>query len=100
MFCKSFSYRYNIVFFRDIAELAYTVDTAKLLVAEKIGLIRFYNVETQRPILSLDVGKPLSSAHWAPFDTQLVGSLQHGELLLWDLTRLRYNCNCKTIKPH
>lgn len=67
----------------------HTKDVAKLLVAEKIGLIRFYNVETQRPILSLDVGKPLSSAHWAPFDTQLVGSVQHGELLLWDLTRLK-----------
>lgn len=64
-------------------------DVAKLLVAEKVGLIRFYNVETQRPILSLDVGKSLSNAHWAPFDTQLVGSLQHGELLLWDLTRLK-----------
>lgn len=64
-------------------------DVAKLLVAEKVGLIRFYNVETQRPILSLDVGKPLSNVHWAPFDTQLVASVQHGEMLLWDLTRLK-----------
>lgn len=91
-FKASDSLRANLTLFSTGISLCWhTKDTAKLLVAEKIGLIRFYNVETQRPILSLDVGKPLSSAHWAPFDTQLVGSLQHGELLLWDLTRLRYN---------
>lgn len=64
-------------------------DNSKLLVAEKIGLIRFYNVDTQTPILSLDCGKPLFSAHWSPSDSQLVGSLQLGELFLWDMTRPR-----------
>lgn len=62
-------------------------DSSKLLIAEKIGLIRFYNVETQNPVLSLDFGKPLSSAHWASSDSQLVASLQLGELLLWDLSK-------------
>ncbi|XP_068908230.1 nucleoporin Nup37 [Tenebrio molitor] len=62
-------------------------DNSKLLVAEKIGLIRFYNVETQSPILSLDIGKPLSSTHWAPSDSQLVASLQLGELLIWDFSK-------------
>nr|XP_008191668.2 PREDICTED: nucleoporin Nup37 [Tribolium castaneum] len=62
-------------------------DGSKLLIAEKIGLIRFYNVETQNPILSLDYGKPLACAHWAPSDSQLVASLQLGELLIWDLSK-------------
>ncbi|GJQ77428.1 hypothetical protein Trydic_g20826 [Trypoxylus dichotomus] len=39
-------------------------DSSKLLVAEKVA-----------------------SAHWAPFDPQLIASLQMGELLLWDITR-------------
>lgn len=64
-------------------------DSSKLLVAEKLGLIRFYNVNTLKPILSLDYGKPLSVAHWAPSDPQLVASLNTGELLIWDLTRSR-----------
>ncbi|KRT83708.1 WD40 domain-containing protein, partial [Oryctes borbonicus] len=62
-------------------------DNSKLLVAEKVGIIRFYNVGKQKPILSFDYGKPLASAHWAPFDSQLIASLQMGELLLWDMTR-------------
>lgn len=62
-------------------------DSSKLLIAEKIGLIRFYNVETQSPILSLDYGKPLSSVHWAPSDAQLVASLHLGELSIWDLSK-------------
>lgn len=65
-------------------------DNSKLLIAEKIGVIRFYNVSKQKPILSLDYGKPLASAHWAPFDSQLIASLQMGELLLWDMTHSRY----------
>lgn len=65
-------------------------DTAKLMVCEKIGLVRFYNVHTQQPILSLDHNSIVSFAHWCPFDSQLVGALQQGELVLWDLTRPRY----------
>lgn len=65
-------------------------DNSKLLVAEKTGLIRFYNVETQSPIISLDYGKPLSSIHWAPSDSQLVASLQLGELLIYDLLKPWY----------
>lgn len=69
-------------------------DNSKLLVAEKVGIIRFYNVNKQKPILSFDYGKPLASAHWAPFDSQLIASLQMGELLLWDMTRSRYVIGC------
>lgn len=62
-------------------------DSGKLLVAEKIGLIKFYNVETETPILSLDFARSLASAHWAPSDSQILASLQLGELLLWDVTK-------------
>ncbi|XP_066252618.1 nucleoporin Nup37 [Euwallacea similis] len=62
-------------------------DPGKLLVAEKIGLVKFFNTETETPILSLDFAKSLSSAHWAPSDSRILGTLQLGELLLWDLTK-------------
>ncbi|KAJ8972533.1 hypothetical protein NQ317_013848 [Molorchus minor] len=54
---------------------------------KKIGIIRFYNVETETPILSLDYGKQLSSCHWAPSDRDLVASLQLGELLIWEIPK-------------
>ncbi|VEN59338.1 unnamed protein product [Callosobruchus maculatus] len=62
-------------------------DTCELLVAEKIGIIRFFNVESESPVLSLDYTKPLCSAHWAPSDRDLVASLHSGELLIWELTK-------------
>ncbi|ENN79592.1 nucleoporin Nup37 [Dendroctonus ponderosae] len=62
-------------------------DPGKLMVAEKIGLVKFYNVETETPILSLDFARSLSFAHWAPSESQILGTLQLGELLLWDLTK-------------
>lgn len=65
-------------------------DCAKLMVCEKSGLIRYYNVHSQQPILSLDNGSTLSYAHWNPSDSQIVGALAQGELKLWDLTRPRY----------
>nr|CAH7764685.1 unnamed protein product [Callosobruchus chinensis] len=62
-------------------------DTCELLAAEKIGIIRFFNVESESPVLSLDYTKPLCSAHWAPYDRDLVASLHSGELLIWELTK-------------
>lgn len=62
-------------------------ENSKLLVAEKIGIIRFYNAETQKPIMSINYSRPLSSAHWFHGDSEVIGSLQMGELLLWDLRR-------------
>nr|CAI5868062.1 unnamed protein product [Callosobruchus analis] len=62
-------------------------DTCELLVAEKIGIIRFFNVESESPVLSLDYTRPLCSAHWAPSDRDLVASLHSGELLIWELTK-------------
>ncbi|XP_065158113.1 nucleoporin Nup37 [Atheta coriaria] len=62
-------------------------DVSKLLVAEKCGIIRFYNINTQKALMSLDVRKNLYDVHWAPSDSQLLGSLQMGELILWDVTK-------------
>lgn len=62
-------------------------DSSKLLVAEKIGIIRFFNVETDTSILSINYNKTLSSTHWAPSDRDIIVSLQLGELLIWDLTK-------------
>ncbi|CAH2012661.1 unnamed protein product [Acanthoscelides obtectus] len=68
-------------------------DTCELLVAEKLGIIRFFNVESESPILSLDYTKPLCSAHWAPSDRDLVASLHCGELLIWELTNHVFHNN-------
>lgn len=61
-------------------------DTSKLLVAEKLGLIKLFNVEASRQILSLDTTKPLQFCHWCPSNNQLVCSVQMGELAIWDLS--------------
>lgn len=61
------------------------VDTGKLLVAEKKGLISFYNVESETCIFSCDYGKSLSSCHWSPSDNDLMTSIHQGELLVWQL---------------
>ncbi|CAG9762476.1 unnamed protein product [Ceutorhynchus assimilis] len=74
-------------------------DPKKLLVAEKLGIVKFYNVETETPILSLDFAKSLCSAHWAPSDSQILATLQLGELLLWDLTKPFLPQNSTIIFP-
>lgn len=78
-----------ICIFTGVSSCWHRDDKSKLLVAEKIGIVRFYNVENQKPILSINCNKPLASVHWAPSDAQVIASLQMGELLIWDLTRPR-----------
>ncbi|XP_057651980.1 nucleoporin Nup37 [Diorhabda carinulata] len=74
-------------------------DSCKLLVAEKIGIIRFYNVETETSILSIDYNKPLSCAHWAPSDSDVIASLQLGELLIWNLSKPCLPVQINTLFP-
>ncbi|XP_017772692.1 PREDICTED: nucleoporin Nup37 [Nicrophorus vespilloides] len=62
-------------------------DNSKLFVAEKSGIMKFYNINTQSPIISIDICKGLSSADWSPTDSKLVGSLNMGELVFWDITK-------------
>ncbi|XP_015123768.1 nucleoporin Nup37 [Diachasma alloeum] len=72
-------------------------ESGKLLVAEKNGLIRMYNVRCEQAIMSLDAGVvPLSSADWAPNPLK-VACLAAGELLVWDVSRPSRPLETKTI---
>ncbi|XP_021177873.1 nucleoporin Nup37 isoform X1 [Fundulus heteroclitus] len=64
----------------------------KLMVAEKKGTIRFYDLVTQQAILSLDCGHsgPLMSADWCLANTIKVGAVVGNDWLIWDITRSSY----------
>ncbi|KTF92050.1 hypothetical protein cypCar_00016076 [Cyprinus carpio] len=65
-------------------------DICKLMVAEKKGTIRFYDLVTQHAILSLDSGQvPLMSADWCLTNTIKVGAVVANEWVIWDITRSR-----------
>uniref|UniRef100_A0A3Q2NTP5 Nucleoporin Nup37 n=1 Tax=Fundulus heteroclitus TaxID=8078 RepID=A0A3Q2NTP5_FUNHE len=63
-----------------------------LMVAEKKGTIRFYDLVTQQAILSLDCGHsgPLMSADWCLANTIKVGAVVGNDWLIWDITRSSY----------
>ncbi|XP_051977061.1 nucleoporin Nup37-like [Xyrauchen texanus] len=63
----------------------------KLLVAEKKGTIRFYDLVSQHAILSLDSGQvPLMSADWCLTNTIKVGAVVANDWMIWDITRSSY----------
>ncbi|XP_062915662.1 nucleoporin Nup37 [Mobula hypostoma] len=63
----------------------------KLMVAEKNGTVRFYDLVTQQAILSLDCGQmPLMSADWCLGNTIKVGAVAGNDWLIWDITRSSY----------
>lgn len=63
----------------------------KLMVAEKNGTIRFYDVITHQAILSLESEQmPLMSADWCLRNTLKVGAVAGNDWLLWDMTRSSY----------
>ncbi|XP_077450326.1 nucleoporin Nup37 isoform X2 [Stigmatopora argus] len=63
----------------------------QLMVAEKKGTIRFYDLVSQQAILSLDCGQsPLSAADWCPANTVKVGAVAGGDWIVWDITRSSY----------
>ncbi|XP_067283389.1 nucleoporin Nup37 [Pseudorasbora parva] len=66
-------------------------DICKLMVAEKKGTIRFYDLVTQHAILSLDSGQmPLMSADWCLTNTIKVGAVVANDWVIWDITRSSY----------
>uniref|UniRef100_A0A8B9W0G3 Nucleoporin Nup37 n=1 Tax=Bos mutus grunniens TaxID=30521 RepID=A0A8B9W0G3_BOSMU len=66
-------------------------ETFKLMVAEKNGTIRFYDLLAQQAILSLESEQmPLMSAHWCLKNTFKVGAVAGNDWLIWDITRSRY----------
>lgn len=65
-------------------------DSGKLLVGEKNGTIRLYNVERQQAILSFDTNfVPLMDADWSPSNCFRVAAIAGGNLVIWDTTRPR-----------
>lgn len=65
--------------------------SSQLMVAEKKGTIRFYDLLTQQAILSLDCGQsPLMSADWCLTNTIKVGAVAGNDWLIWDITRSRW----------
>ncbi|XP_006010088.1 nucleoporin Nup37 [Latimeria chalumnae] len=66
-------------------------DAYKLMVAEKNGTIRFYDLVTQQAILSLECGHmPLMSADWCLGNTIKVGAVVGTDWFIWDITRSSY----------
>ena len=63
----------------------------QLLVAEKRGRIRLYDLSTEVPIQSLDAPlPPLLSADWSPSNPLAVGGVCMGDWCIWDLSKSRY----------
>lgn len=61
-------------------------DPKKLMVAQKNGIIRFYNLLTQRPIFSVDCGSaPLLAADWNPADSLMVGCVAGNHCYIWNI---------------
>ena len=62
----------------------------QLMVTEKKGRVRFYDIFSDSPILSLDSpAPPLTDADWAPSNSLLVGGVAGGSWCLWDLSKSR-----------
>lgn len=62
----------------------------QLMVAEKKGTIRFYDLMSQQAILSLDCGQsPLMSADWCLTNTIKVGAVAGNDWLIWDIAQSR-----------
>ncbi|EPQ16722.1 Nucleoporin Nup37 [Myotis brandtii] len=67
-------------------------ESFKLMVAEKNGTIRFYDLMSQQAILSLESEQiPLMSAHWCLKNTFKVGAVAGNDWLIWDITRSRWS---------
>ena len=63
---------------------------SQLMVAEKKGVIRFYNIQTQQPIMSLDCGHvPLVYAHVSPKNPLAVAAVTGSDVTLFDTSRSR-----------
>lgn len=83
-------------------------DPAKLMVAERAGVIRFYNVSNQQTILSLDTNAtrglldPLSSADLCPGNPLLVGGVvaSSGQRLVWDVSRSSQPQSAESTSGH
>jgi len=63
-------------------------DSGKIMVAQKNGIIRFYNFDREQPIMSLDCRQtPLMSADWCPGNNLKVGGVAASSWFVWDISR-------------
>ncbi|POI32949.1 hypothetical protein CIB84_003298, partial [Bambusicola thoracicus] len=63
----------------------------KLMVAEKNGTIRFYDLCTHQAILSLECQQtPLMSADWCLKNTLRIGAVAGSDWLIWDIACSSY----------
>uniref|UniRef100_A0A1B6DC57 Nucleoporin Nup37 n=1 Tax=Clastoptera arizonana TaxID=38151 RepID=A0A1B6DC57_9HEMI len=75
-------------------------DNGKLLVGEKNGTIRVYNVERQQAILSFDTNMvPLMDADWSPSNCYRVAAIVAGNLVIWDTTRPSRPIESRALHP-
>ncbi|GAB6019406.1 Nucleoporin Nup37 [Chamberlinius hualienensis] len=63
-------------------------DAGKIMIAQKNGIIRFYSIDKEQSIMSLDCGHcPLLSAHWSPSNVFAVGAVAGCNVYLWDISK-------------
>ena len=63
------------------------------MVAEKNGIIRFYDLVSQQPIMSLSTEQlPLISVDWCKANALKVGAVARDDWLIWDMSKSRYVC--------
>ncbi|KAH8305743.1 nucleoporin Nup37 [Drosophila kikkawai] len=82
----------NVITFRltsaGMSVKAHPDDPTKVLVAEKKGIIRLYNVNSKQAVISVQSPKfPLMSADWAYSNRYFITALAGGDVVTWDLTR-------------
>ena len=60
------------------------------MVAQKNGLVRFYDLVSQQPIMSLSTEQlPLISADWCLTNDLKVGAVARDDWLIWDMSKSR-----------
>ncbi|XP_065207907.1 nucleoporin Nup37 [Planococcus citri] len=60
----------------------------KILVAEKKGIVRLYNVEQEQPVYSLECDVfPLLDVDWSPSNHCKIAGIASGYLLVWDTAK-------------
>lgn len=69
------------------------------MVAQKDGIIKFFSLHNQHPIMSLDCGHtPLMAADWCPSDCLIIGAAAGSDWFRFDTSRSRYNLICQFMQ--
>lgn len=61
------------------------------MVAQKNGIIRFYDILSQRPFMTLSATTtPLKCADWSTVNPVRIGAVACNEWKIWDISQSRY----------